>query len=128
MKDILSVAKNVDEYIMGFPEKTQEILDQIRATIKASAPDAEELISYQMPSYKFKGILVYFAAYKKHIGFYPTGAGVSAFMDKLSAYKVSKGTIQFHLDKPIPVDLIAEIVKFRVAENLEKSKNKINQT
>jgi uncharacterized protein YdhG (YjbR/CyaY superfamily) len=111
----------IDEYIAQFPEVVQHILARIRAVIQESAPEAVERISYQMPAFYLKGNLVYFGAHKHHIGFYPTGSGVEAFKEELSAYKGSKGAVQFPLDKPIPYDLISKIVKFRVAENLKKS-------
>jgi uncharacterized protein YdhG (YjbR/CyaY superfamily) len=113
--------KNIDEYIAGFPDDVQEKLQQIRMTIKEAAPDAEEKISYQMPTLYLKGNLVHFAAFKKHIGFYPTPTGTERFQKELAAYKVSKGTARFPLDKPIPFDLITEIVKFRVKENLDRA-------
>jgi uncharacterized protein YdhG (YjbR/CyaY superfamily) len=110
----------IDEYIAQFPQDVQHILTRIRAVIQESAPQAVERISYQMPAFYLKGNLVYFGAHKHHIGFYPTGSGVEAFKEELSAYKGSKGAVQFPLDKPIPYDLISQIVKFRVAENLKK--------
>jgi len=113
--------KNVDEYIAGFPADVQEKLQQIRMTIRQAAPDAEERISYQMPTFYLKGNLVHFAAFKKHIGFYPTPTGTEKFQKELAAYKVAKGTARFPLDKPIPFDLIADIVKFRVTENLDRA-------
>lgn len=112
----------VDEYISWFPETTQVRLEQIRATIKKTAPGVEEGISYGMPAYKLNGILVYFAGYKNHIGFYAVPSGIKAFKKELSIYKGGKGSVQFPLDKPLPVSLITKIVKFRVAENLQKSK------
>jgi uncharacterized protein YdhG (YjbR/CyaY superfamily) len=112
--------KTIDEYIATFPPNIQAILQQIRATIHKAAPDAEETISYQMPAFKQNGVLVYFAAFKNHIGFFPTAQGIEAFKDKLAAYKTSKGTIQFPLDRPLPLDLIAEIVRFRVKTNTSK--------
>jgi uncharacterized protein YdhG (YjbR/CyaY superfamily) len=117
---------NIDGYIAGFPKDTQKILEQIRATIKKAAPDAEETISYAMPTFTLKGrYLVYFAAYKNHIGFYPVPAGNKAFEKDFSSYKTSgKGTVQFPLNKPMPLDLITKIVKFRVKENLEKAEKK----
>jgi uncharacterized protein YdhG (YjbR/CyaY superfamily) len=115
---------NVDIYIAAFQPKTQELLSQLRETIKKAAPEAEEMISYQMPAYKFHGILAYFAGYKNHIGFYPTGSGIESFKHKLSAFKTSKGTVQFPIEQPLPLELIAEMVKFRVAENMEKAKEK----
>jgi len=115
---------NTDEYIACFPTQTQKILYQIRKTIQLAAPDAEELISYQMPAFKQNGVLVYFAAYKKHIGFYPTASGVIAFQDQILEYKSSKGAIQFPIDKPMPLDLIGRIVKYRIEANALKSKKK----
>jgi uncharacterized protein YdhG (YjbR/CyaY superfamily) len=114
----------VEEYIAGFPEDTQKILELIRATIKKAAPKAEEVISYSMPAFRQKGILVYYAAQKNHIGFYPTASAIAAFKKDMVTYKGSKGTVQFPYDRPIPFDLISEIVKFRVKENDEKSKTK----
>ena len=111
----------IDEYIVQFPEDVQHILAKIRAVIQESAPEAAERISYQMPAFYLKGNLVYFGAHKHHIGFYPTGSGIEAFKEELSAYKGAKGSVQFPLDKPIPYELIGKIVKFRVAENLRKS-------
>ncbi len=115
-------AKNVDEYIALFPEHTQKLLDQLRATIFKAAPEAEEVISYQMPAYKFHGMLVYFAGYKNHIGFYPTASGIKMFKEELSGYKGAKGSAQFPLDKPLPLGLVSKIVKFRAKENIEKAK------
>ncbi len=120
-------ASNVDHYIAEFPRETQELLEQVRATIQKAAPKAEEVISYNMPAYKFHGMLVYFAGYENHIGFYPTANGVTAFKKELSAYKGGKGSVQFPLDQPMPVGLISEIVKFRVNANLKKEKNKIKK-
>ena len=112
--------KTIDEYIATFPPNIQTLLQQIRATIHKAAPEAEETISYNMPAFKQNGVLVYFAAFKNHIGFFPTAQGIEAFKDKLVAYKTSKGTIQFPLDQPFPLDLIAEIVRFRVKTNTSK--------
>ena len=109
---------SIDEYISGFPEETQKLLLQIRAIIKAAAPDAMETISYGMPAFKTRKILVYFAAHKNHIGFYPTGSGIAAFKEELSAFNHSKGAIQFPLNQPLPVDLITRIVQYRHRENL----------
>lgn len=112
---------NVDEYIKSFPEEVQEIMAQIRATIKAKAPNAVESISYGMPAYKTNGkVLVYFAGYKKHIGFYATPTGHEAFAAELSKYKQGKGSVQFPLDQPMPYELIGEITEFRVAQNAAK--------
>jgi uncharacterized protein YdhG (YjbR/CyaY superfamily) len=116
--------QNIDEYISGFPEDVQALLQKVRATIRAVAPDAEETIKYGIPTFTLKGNLVHFAAYKKHIGFYPTSSGVEHFKNELSVYQLSKGTVQFPLDTPIPFDLISEIVKFRVKENLERAQAK----
>ena len=110
--------KSIDEYIAGFPPEIQQILEQIRATIKAAAPDAQEAISYAMPTFKLHGNLVHFAAFKNHIGFYPTPSGTERFQQQISAYKAAKGSIQFPLDQPIPYDLISEIVRFRAQENM----------
>jgi len=114
----------IDEYIALYPEATQKILQEIRATIKAAAPGAEEKISYQMPAFAQKGILVYFAARKDYIGFYPTSSGTQAFKQELSTYVYTKGTVKFPMDKPLPLDLITKIVKFRLAENLKKAEIK----
>ena len=112
----------IEEYISTFPKEIQTLLEKVRKTIKNSAPEATETISYQMPAFRLKGILVYFAAHKSHIGFYPTSSGVAKFSKKLSNYEHSKGAIKFPLNEPIPLDLIKEIVEFRVKENTEKSR------
>ena len=109
---------NIDEYIGTFPKDVQNILQKLRQTIRKAAPDAEEAISYQMPVFKLHGNLVYFAAFKDHIGFFPTSSGVAAFKKELSSYKTSKGTVRFPLNKPLPLALIGRIVKFRAQENL----------
>jgi len=124
MKTDQTAPRNIDEYIAGFPRDVQEILEQMRLTIREAAPDAEETISYRMPTFTLKGNLVHFAAHKKHIGLYPTPSGIEKFEDELSAYRSSKGAVQFPLDRPIPFDLISEIVKFRVRENLERAEAK----
>lgn len=111
---------DVDEYILGFDKDVQKILKQIRKTIKVAAPMSEELISYGMPAYKQNGILVYFAAFKNHIGFYATPTGHAAFVKQLSKYKQGKGSVQFPLDKKMPLTLITKIVKFRVKQNTLK--------
>lgn len=118
---------SIDEYITNFPEEVQKKLRELRATIRASAPDAEEKISYQMPTFALKGNLVHFAAYKKHIGFYPTPSGIQAFKDELSVYEGAKGSIRFPIDKPLPLELISKIVKARVAENLKKAETKVSK-
>ncbi len=114
----------IDDYIAGYPEKTREKLQQIRAIIQKAAPDATEVISYKMPAYKQNGILVYFGGHSNHIGFYPTGSGIAAFKDDLSPYKYSKGAIQFPLEKPFPEKLITKIVKYRLNEVLLKKTGK----
>jgi uncharacterized protein YdhG (YjbR/CyaY superfamily) len=114
------VYKNIDEYIALQPEQIKPALELIRTTIKKIEPEAEEVISYKMPAFKYYGIIVYFAAYKNHIGFYPTSSGIAAFEKEFTGYKYSKGAVQFPLDKPLPLDLISRIVKFRVKENIEK--------
>ena len=115
---------NIDEYISNFPNDIQQILLQIRTTIKNAAPESQEVISYCMPAFKQNGILVYFAAFKNHIGFYPTVSGIRAFQDQFQGFKFSKGSIQFPINKPIPFDLITEIVKFRLNEILMKTNKK----
>ena len=115
---------SIDEYIATFPEEIQKILAELRAAIKASAPDAEEKISYQMPTFALKGNLVHFAAHKKHIGFYPSPSGIQAFKHELSIYEGAKGSVRFPIDKPLPLELISKIVKFRVTENLENAEIK----
>jgi uncharacterized protein YdhG (YjbR/CyaY superfamily) len=116
---------STDAYIASFPKKTQLLLKQVRVAIKEAAPKAEELISYGMPAYKLNGRpLVYFAGYEYHIGFYPTPSAIAAFKKELSIYKSAKGSVQFPLDKPMPVMLIKKMVKHKVAENLERMKRK----
>lgn len=112
--------KNIDEYIGIQTPEVQILLEQMRQTIKNASPEAEEVISYNMPAFKYHGMLVYFAAYKNHIGFYATPTGHSEFKEELSAYKQGKGSVQFPLGQPLPLELISKIVKFRVEENLEK--------
>lgn len=114
------VFKTVDEYIDAYPKNVQCILEELRQVIRKSAPKAEETISYQIPAFKLNGNLVWFAAFKNHIGFYPTSSAIEAFKEKLADYDVSKGTVRFPLNKPIPYDLIKEIVRFRVQENMSK--------
>lgn len=112
--------ESVDEYIANFAPETQEILQEIRTVIRENAPEAEETISYGMPAYKQKGALVYFAAFKKHIGFYATPTGHQEFAGELARYKQGKGSVQLPLTEKMPLDLIARIVKFRLEENLNK--------
>jgi uncharacterized protein YdhG (YjbR/CyaY superfamily) len=116
--------KNIDEYTAGFPIKVQRILQKIRMTIRKAAPDAQETISYQIPTFTQNGNLVSFAAYKNHIGLYPAPRGIEKFKKELSKYEGGKGTVKFPLDKPIPFKLITRIVKFRVQQNLERAKAK----
>lgn len=117
-------AGNIDEYIAGFPKDIQKILEEVRATIRKTVPEAEETIKYAIPTFTFKGNLVHFGAFKNHIGFYPAPTGIEAFKKELSAYKGAKGSVQFPLDKPMPLNLIIKIVKFRVKKNLEKAEKK----
>lgn len=111
--------KDFDEYFSQQTPEVQILLEQMRQTIKKAAPEAQEVISYNMPAFKYHGMLVYFAAYKNHIGFYATPTGHSEFKEDLSVYKQGKGSVQFPLTKPLPLDLIAKIVKFRVKKNLK---------
>ena len=115
---------SIDEFISGFPENVQEVLEQFRQTIKEAAPQAEEKMAYGIPTFFQSGNLVHFSAYEKHIGFYPAPSGIEAFKKELSTYKTAKGSVQFPLSEPLPIDLIKKIVKFRVKENLEKAKTK----
>lgn len=119
-----TIAKNIDEYIASFPKSTQVLLQQMRTTIGKTAPQAEETINYAMPTFALYGNLVHFAGYANHIGFYPAPSGIEAFKKELSVYKGAKGSVQFPLDKPLPLSLVTKIVKFRVKENLEKAKNR----
>ena len=114
--------KDFDEYISRYPIEVQKLLKQLRTTINKAAPKALEVISYGMPAYKLNGMLLYFAAHKNHIGFYPFRSAIIAFKKELSVYKGAVGTVQFPLDKPLPVGLITKIVKFRVKENFSKAK------
>jgi len=117
-----SVYKTIDEYIHTFPEPVQKMLLELREVIKKEAPDAQEKISYQMPTFFLNGNLVHFAAYDHHLGFYPTSSGIEAFKSELSVYKNAKGSVQFPIDKPLPFELIKKIVRFRVEENSRKKK------
>lgn len=115
--------KTIDEYIATFPQNIQDILEDVRKAIRDSAPDAQEAITYGVPTFKLNGNLVHFAAYKKHLGFYPAGSSaIEAFKTELSNYSLSKGTIRFPLDEPIPLELVKKIVKFRVKQNVSRSK------
>lgn len=118
-------ANTIDEYIAAFPKEVRQILEQVRATIKKAAPEAEETISYAIPTFKLNNsYLVYFAGFKNHVGFYPAPVGMETFKKELSVYKQGKGSVQFPLDKPMPLSLITKIVKFRIKENTEKNKLK----
>jgi len=114
--------KNIDEYIATFPITTQLKLEEIRAAIKKVAPEARECFSYKMPAFEYYGMLVYFAAYKNHIGFYALPKAHKAFQEELNSYKTGKGSVQFPLQQPMPIALIEKLVKFRVKENLSKAK------
>ena len=121
MKSEVSTPKSsIEEYVQRFPPDIQEKLQRIREVIRNAAPEAVEAIKYQIPTFVWKGNLVHFAAFKKHIGFYPTPSGIEAFQDELSEYKTSKGAVQFPLDSPVPYSLITKIVKFRMRENHSK--------
>ena len=117
----------IDEYILKFPPETQEILRTLRKVIKESAPDAVEKINYQMPTFVLQGNLVHFAAYKNHIGLYPTPSGTDSFKLELAEYKRGKGSIRFPIEKPLPYELIRKIVKFRAIENIKKAEDKLKK-
>jgi len=122
---ISKTPNNVDEYILDFPEDIQSLLNLVRSTIQQAAPEAEESIGFGMPAYKIHGKpLVYFAAFKNHIGFYATPTGHAEFAKELSKYKQGKGSVQFPIDQPMPLKLIGQVVEFRVIENQEKAKAK----
>ena len=124
MKTINAQIDSIDTYIAQFPDDVQARLQKLRTTILNLAPGATEAMSYQIPTFKLNGNLVHFAAFKKHIGFYPGAAGIAAFQDELAGYKSAKGSVQFPLDQALPVDLVKKIVKFRVAQNLATPKKK----
>jgi uncharacterized protein YdhG (YjbR/CyaY superfamily) len=113
---------NIDEYIAGFPAPVRKRLESIRKTIRKHAPDAEERISYRIPTFYLNGNLVHFAGYENHVGFYPGAAGIAAFREQLAGYKSAKGSVQFPHDEPLPLDLVAEMVDFRVAQNRQLKK------
>lgn len=117
-------ASNIDEFISAFPKDIREILQKIRKTIRKAAPDAEETISYGIPTFKQSENLVHFAAFSKHIGFFPTPSGIRKFKKELTGFETSKGTVKFPLEKPIPYTLISRITKFRVTESLEREREK----
>jgi len=124
MKTNKKTLNEIDTYISSFPLITQKRLSEIRLLIKQAAPAAEEIISYQMPAYKLHGMLVYFAGYKNHIGFYPAASGIKQFELEIVAYKHSKGAVQFPINEPIPAELVTRIVAFRIKENELKSLKK----
>ena len=124
MKTDTSPAKNMDEYIASCPASVQAVLQELRETIRKAAPEAQETINYQMPTFTLKGNLVHFAAFQNHIGLYPAPSGIDQFRDELSRYELSKGTIRFQLHEPLPLELISRIVQFRVQENLQKAEAK----
>jgi len=119
--------ESIDNYISNFPPEIQEKLKEIRKVIKESAPEAVEKISYQMPTFVLHGNLVHFAAFKNHIGFYPTPSGIDAFKRELSEYKGAKGSVQFPIEKPLPYQLISKIVKYRVVENINQAESKLRK-
>jgi len=114
----------IDEYISTFPEDVRVLLQKFRDTVKQAAPGATEMISYNVPAFKLGNMLIWFGGHTRHIGFYPRGSAIEAFKTELSGYKSAKGSVQFPFDKPLPLDLITKMVKFRVAENLERIKKK----
>ena len=120
MKALEKRFETIDEYIATFPRNVQRILEELRQTIRDSAPGAKEAISYQIPTFKLNGNLVHFAAFKNHIGFYPTSSAISEFKKELSHYIYGKGSVRFPINEPIPFDLVRKIVKYRVKENLDK--------
>ncbi len=123
MEENKTTITTIDEYILQFEPEVQAILQKLRQVIKETAPEAEEKISYQMPTFYLYGNLIHFAAYKNHIGFYPTPTGIEAFKKELSVYKGAKGSVQFPIYKPLPFELIREIVKYRVDENMRKAED-----
>jgi uncharacterized protein YdhG (YjbR/CyaY superfamily) len=124
MKVIQKVPESINDYIASFPPDVQAILEKVRATIRKAAPEAEEAIKYRLPTFVLNGNLVHFGAFKKHIGFYATPTGNKKFRAELAPYQGAKGSVQFPLDKPIPLGLVSKMVKFRVQENLERASAK----
>jgi uncharacterized protein YdhG (YjbR/CyaY superfamily) len=124
MDDTPQTSSLVDAYIAGFPAEVQQKLNQMRAAVRAAAPDAVEKFSYRMPSYSLAGNLVHFAAFRNHVGFYPGGAGIEAFQQELRGYRTGKGSVQFPLDQPLPIELVSRIVQYRAAQNREKAARK----
>lgn len=127
MEENKTTFTTIDEYILNFPPEVQEILRNFRRVIKEAAPEAEERMSWQMPTFYLHGNLVHFAAHKNHIGFYPAPSGIENFKDELSEYKGAKGSVQFPLKKPMPYELISRIVKFRAAENIKEAESKLKK-
>lgn len=128
MENNRSTAQNIDEYIGGFPAEVQEILQKIRSLIREAAPQAKEDIKYAIPTFTLNGNLVHFAAFKNHIGFYPTPSGTEKFQQELAIYKSAKGSVQFPLNQPMPYDLMRRMVEFRVQESLDKANAKKKKT
>jgi uncharacterized protein YdhG (YjbR/CyaY superfamily) len=120
MKKTDANAATIDAYIAGYPPQIRARLSAMRKTIRQQAPGAEERISYRMPTFYMDGNLVYFAAFARHVGFYPGAAAIAAFKEALAPYKSAKGSVQFQHDEPLPLDLVAEIVRFRVAQQASK--------
>ena len=118
-----TAAKTVDDYIAGYPREVQQLLRSMRQAIRKAAPKAEETISYKIPAFRLNGMLVWFAAFRNHIGFYPGAEAMKVFKNELSAYKSAKGSVQFPFDQPLPLALVGRIVKFRVKQNLKKKKH-----
>jgi len=114
----------IEEYIGKHPPNVQKILQELRSIVHEIAPEVQEAISYGIPTFKLNGDLVHFAAFEKHIGFYPTPSGIIAFRERLSPYSTTKGAVQFPLNGPIPYDLVRDMVRFRLKEDLEKGKKK----
>jgi|SRR5579862_3537644 len=118
-----TAAKSIDDYIRAYPREVQQLLQSMRRTIQEAAPKAEETISYKIPAFRLNGMLVWFAAFKNHIGFYPGAEAIKVFKEELSAYKSAKGSVQFPFDQPLPLALVGRIVKFRVKQNLKTKKH-----
>jgi uncharacterized protein YdhG (YjbR/CyaY superfamily) len=120
--------RTVDEYVAALPKEARESLESLRKTIRQAAPQAEEVIHYNMPAFRWNGMLVWYAAFKEHIGFYPRVSAIAAFNDKLAGYKTSKGAIQFPIEKPIPAGLVKRIVEFRLEENKQHKRKRDKQS
>ena len=124
MKTDAPEPKSIDEYVAAFPPRVRKVLEEMRKTIRAAAPDAVEAIKYRMPTFTLNGNLVHFAAYARHVGFYPTPSAIEKFRRELSAWKGAKGSVQFPLDEPMPLALVGRIVRFRVKEQVELARAK----